>query len=228
MKKSLIATILIGVIAVIGIAESKETERLQNCAKVMQEVMDVPDQAIPAPLLNKCTCVAIIPSMKKAGFVVGGRFGKGAVVCRQNNGKGPWGPPAMITLSGGSFGLQIGGAAIDVIMLIMNPDGIDYLLKDKFTIGGDASAAAGPVGRAGTAETDAALTAKILTYSRSKGLFAGLELKGAVVKPDQEGNEALYQKKVDVRGLILEGKEPVPNSAKPLITVLTKYSARKS
>ncbi|MBL8149663.1 MAG: lipid-binding SYLF domain-containing protein [Blastocatellia bacterium] len=226
MKRLLATLLFLSAATFIVYAENKEAERLQNCSKVINEIMDTPEQSIPKDLLDKCSCVAVIPSMKKAGFVVGGRYGKGAVACRQDNGKGAWGAPAMITLSGGSFGLQIGGAAIDVVMLIMNPDGIDYLLKDKFTIGGDASAAAGPVGRASSAETDAALSAKILTYSRSKGLFAGLELKGAVVKADQEGNQELYKRKVEAKEILRDNKVEVPTEAKPLIEALMKHSPK--
>jgi lipid-binding SYLF domain-containing protein len=166
--------------------------------------------------------------MKKGGFIFGGRYGKGVVSCRQNEGKGPWGPPVMIALGGGSFGLQIGGAAVDVVMLIMQRDGVNSLLKNSFTIGGDASAAAGPVGRAGTAETDAYLKAKILSYSRSRGVFAGLELKGAVVRQDRDGNENLYGKVVGAKDLLLYGQEPVPTDAQPLVQTLTKYSPERN
>lgn len=224
MKRFIWTLMVALILATVVMAEDKVTERLENCSKVLTQVMDVPEQSIPKNLLDKCTCVAVIPSMKKAGLGIGGRYGKGAVSCRQNGGKGAWGAPVMITLTGGSFGLQIGGAAIDVIMLVMNEDGINYLLKDKFTIGGDASAAAGPVGRASTAETDAALTAKILTYSRSKGLFAGLELKGAVLKPDNDSNRDIYGHKVEPKQILLEGKESTPDVAKPFIEALGKYS----
>jgi len=136
-------------------AQTKEADRLSAAAAAFQEIMDTPDSSIPTDLVERCECIAIIPSMKKGGFILGGRYGKGLVSCRKDEGKGPWGPPAMIALGGGSFGLQIGAAAVDVVMLVMHRDGIDSLLRNKFTIGGDASAAAGPVGRAGTAETDA-------------------------------------------------------------------------
>jgi lipid-binding SYLF domain-containing protein len=204
--------------------QTKEADRLSAAATAFQEIMDTPDSSIPTDLLERCECVAIIPSMKKGGFIVGGRYGKGLVSCRQGDGQGPWGPPAMIALGGGSFGLQIGVAAVDVVMLVMHRDGIDSLLKSKFTIGGDASAAAGPVGRAGTAETDAYMKAKILSYSRSRGVFAGLELKGAVLQQDRDGNQDLYGKPVGAKDLLISAQEAVPNDAKPLIEVLTKYS----
>lgn len=205
-------------------SKNKEAERLEAAAKVFQEIMDTPDNAIPNDLLDRSECISIIPSMKKGGFIVGGRYGKGLVSCRKGDGKGPWGPPSMITVEGGSFGLQIGGAAVDVVMLFMDKDGVNSLLKDKFTLGVDATAAAGPVGRDATAATDAFMKAKILSYSRSRGAFAGLELKGAAVKQDKEGNRALYGKDVNPKDLVIDGKEPVPKEAQPLIQVLTKYA----
>jgi len=205
------------------VAQEKETERLAAAAKVFGEIMDAPDQSIPKDWLARCSCVAVIPSMKKGGFVVGGRYGKGAVVCRKGE-KGPWGSPSMITLTGGSFGLQIGGAAVDVVMLVMGKDGVNTLLKNKFTLGGDASAAAGPVGRATTAETDAYMNAKILSYSRSKGAFAGLELKGAVVQQDEGGNKVLYGREITAREIVVEHTVAAPPAAKPLLDALNKYS----
>jgi len=169
----------------------KQAGRLEAAVKVFHEIIDIPDSAIPNELLSRCECIAIIPSMKKGGFIVGGRHGKGAVSCRKGDGKGPWGPPAMIIVEGGSFGLQIGGAAVDVVMLFMDKEGVSSLLKGKFTVGADASAAAGPVGRDATAGTDVLMKAKILSYSRSRGAFAGFELKGAVVKQDKDGNRTL-------------------------------------
>jgi SH3 domain-containing YSC84-like protein 1 len=226
MKYACIITLLFGLVLNLCPvqARTKEADRLDAAARVFQEIMDTPDRSIPADLLTRSECIAIVPSMVKGGFVFGGRYGKGAVSCRQNEGKGPWGPPSMITLGGGSFGLQIGGAAVDVVMLVMQRDGVNSLLKNSFTIGGDASAAAGPVGRAGTAETDAYLKAKILSYSRSRGFFAGLELKGSVVRQDRDGNQNLYGKVVDAKDLLMYGQEPIPTDAQPLIQALTKYS----
>src|SRR5262245_13027257 len=209
-------------------AQTKEADRLSAAATAFQEIMNTPDNSIPTDLLERCECIVIIPSMKKGGFILGGRYGKGVVSCRQGEGKGPWGPPAMVALGGGSFGLQIGVAAVDVVMLVMHRDGIDSLLKNKFTIGGDASAAAGPVGRAGTAETDAYMKAKILSYSRSRGVFAGLELKGAVLQQDRDGNQNLYGKPVGAKDLLMSAQEPIPNDAKALIAALTKYSPARN
>ena len=206
-------------------AQSKESERLANSAKVFGEIMSAPDKAIPRDLLNKAECVAIIPSMKKAGFIAGARYGKGMISCR-NNAKTAWGAPAMVILEGGSFGLQIGGAAVDVVLLIMNRSGIDSLLSSKVTLGGDASVAGGPVGRATTAETDAAMKAKVLSYSRSQGVFAGLELKGSTLRQDKDADKALYGKELQARVILTPGKVAVPAAAKPVIKVLTKYSPR--
>ncbi|MEW5978813.1 MAG: lipid-binding SYLF domain-containing protein [Acidobacteriota bacterium] len=224
MKRVLIMLVLAAGASLVAQAQTKEADRLQASARVFQEIMDTPDKGIPEDLLARAECVAVVPSMKKGGFIFGARYGKGAVSCRKNEGKGPWGPPSMITLKGGSFGLQIGGAAVDVVMLVMDREGLNSLLKNQFTLGGDASVAAGPVGRAGTAATDAYLKAKILSYSRSQGVFAGLELKGAAVSQDRDGNQNLYGKVVGAKDLLMYGDEPVPADAKPLIDILNKYS----
>jgi len=210
--------------ASIGLAQTKEANRLKSSATVLNEIMATPDKSIPEDLLTKCACVAVIPSMKKGGFIFGGRYGRGAVSCRKNGGTGEWGPPSMIQLTGGSFGLLAGGAAVDVVMLIMDMDGINSLIKNKFTLGGDASVAAGPVGRSSSAETDAYMKAKILSYSRSQGAFAGLELKGAVMKQDRDANQVLYGKIVGAKDLLFEGTEPVPKDAQDFIQTLNKYS----
>jgi SH3 domain-containing YSC84-like protein 1 len=216
------------VLVVLGMASAfgatKEEERLANAAKAFDEIMGVPDKGIPGSVLDKADCIVIIPGMKKGGFIIGGRYGKGMVSCR-GNGKAGWGAPAMLEMGGGSVGLQIGASAVDVVMLVMNREGLDSLLKDKFTLGGDASVAAGPVGRAGTAETDAAMTAKILSYSRSKGVFAGLELKGSTLNQDNDANKALYGKQIDAKD-IMKGQVTTPPAAKPVTDVLTKYSPK--
>ena len=228
MKTVVMIPVLVLLAASLSWGQTKEADRLSAAATAFQEIMDTPDSSVPTDLLERCECIAIIPSMKKGGFILGGRYGKGLVSCRRDEGKGPWGPPAMIALGGGSFGLQIGVAAVDVVMLVMHRDGIDSLLKSKFTVGGDVSAAAGPVGRAGTAETDAYMKAKILSYSRSRGVFAGLELKGAVLQQDRDGNQNLYGKPVGAKDLLISAQEPVPNDAKALIGVLTKYSPARN
>ncbi len=198
---------------------AKEVQRLKESTEVFTEIMAIPEKAVPTELLDRAECIAIVPSMKKGGFVVGGHYGKGVVTCR--NAARQWGPPSMLTVEGGSFGLQIGGQAIDLVMLIMNKKGRNFLVKDKFTLGADASAAAGPVGRAASAETDAAMRAEILTYSRARGLFAGVTLKGAVVKPDKDGNRDLYGREVPAR-TILDGGAPTPAEARPLLAALSR------
>ena len=208
----------------IGQAQTKEANRLKSSATVLNEIMATPDKSIPSDLLTKCACVVIIPSMKKGGFIFGGRYGRGAVSCRKNGGTGEWGPPSMVGLTGGSFGFLAGGAAVDVVMLIMDLNGINSLIKNKFTIGGDASAAAGPVGRSSSAETDAYMKAKILSYSRSQGIFAGVELNGAVLKQDRDANQVLYGKVVGAKDLLFDATEPVPKDAQEFIQTLNKYS----
>jgi SH3 domain-containing YSC84-like protein 1 len=202
----------------------KETERLANAAKVFGEIMAAPDKGIPGDVLDKADCVIIIPGMKKGGFIIGGRYGKGMVSCR-NKTKTAWGAPAMLEMGGGSIGLQIGASAVDVVMLVMERGGMDSLLKNKFTLGGDASVAGGPVGRSTSAETDAVMKAKILSYSRSQGVFAGLELKGTTLNQDGNANKALYGKEIDAPD-ILAGKVTTPAEAEPVIRVLTKFSPK--
>jgi len=205
-------------------AQDKEKidQRLAEAGKAFGEIMAVRDKNIPGDILDKAECVVIIPGMVKGGFIVGGQGGRGAVSCRGPN-KSGWGAPAMLEMGGGSVGLQIGASSTDVVMLVMNKAGMDSLLKDKFTIGADASVAAGPVGRATTAETDAALKAKILSYSRSKGAFGGVALKGTTLKQDNDANKVLYGKEVDAKN-ILDGPTPTPASAKPMLQALNQYS----
>lgn len=200
------------------------SERLQAAATVMDEIMAAPDKGIPGDVLDKADCVAIIPGMKKAGFIVGGRYGKGMVSCR-NKAQTAWEAPVMLALEGGSVGLQIGASSTDVVLLVMERSGIDSLMKDKVTLGGDASVAGGPVGRSATAQTDAMMKAKILSYSRSQGVFAGLELAGSTLRPDKDDNKALYGKVIEAKD-ILNGKPTIPSAAQPLIKALTKYSPK--
>jgi lipid-binding SYLF domain-containing protein len=235
MRKAAVTSLLVfgftvarGALADVAGDRDEVLERLAEAAKALNEVLDAPDRGIPQDLLDRSSCVAVIPNMFKAGLVFGGRYGRGAVACRSEGGEGPWSAPAMIRLGGGSFGLQIGASSVDVVMLIMNPDGIELLLKDKFTLGGDASVAAGPVGRAGTAETDVLMTAKILTYSRSKGLFAGLEVKGAVVAQDRDANRALYGQPVEARRVLVDGEMAVPPGAQVFVGALARHSPEKS
>jgi lipid-binding SYLF domain-containing protein len=225
--KTLCLTALITFLACLPTAaaqdkENDATKRLAEAGKVFTEIMAAEDKAIPGSVLDKAECVVIIPGMKKGGFIVGGSFGRGAVSCRTADKKG-WGAPAMLEMGGGSVGLQLGASSTDVVMLVMNREGMDSLLKDKFTLGGDASIAAGPVGRAATAETDAALKAKILSYSRSSGVFGGVALKGSTLKQDNDANKELYGKQVDA-AQILSGTVTAPASAGAMTQALAKHS----
>ncbi|MBM3810827.1 MAG: lipid-binding SYLF domain-containing protein [Acidimicrobiia bacterium] len=208
-------------------AASDNTDRLNHSAEVFAEVMEIADKAIPQTLLDKSQCVIVVPGMKKGAFIFGAKYGRGFAVCRAQGGVG-WGPPGAVRVEGGSFGLQIGGSETDVILLVMNERGAKRLLgTSKFTIGGDASAAAGPVGRTATAETDALLTAEILTWSRSRGLFAGVSLQGATMRQDLDVNKELYGGTIQNKDLVFSGRQP-PASAAQLLKLLNKYSSRQS
>jgi lipid-binding SYLF domain-containing protein len=200
-------------------------ERLSDATNVFAEVMATPDKGIPQDLLEKAHCIVIVPGLKQAAFVVGGKFGKGYAVCRQKG--GGWGSPAAVRVEGGSVGFQIGGSSTDVVMLVMNERGLRRLLEDKFTLGGEATVAAGPVGRTTSANTDAQLTAEILSWSRAKGLFAGIALQGATLRPDEDTNKELYGSKLTNKE-ILTGNMAAPPAAQPLIAALSKYSFREA
>jgi lipid-binding SYLF domain-containing protein len=207
-------------------AKQKQEDRLQNAGTVMGEVLNIPDN-IPDELLNKAKCVVVLPSVVKAAFLVGGSYGRGAMVCRNGNDfTGTWGTPAMYVLEGGSFGFQIGGEATDFVLLIMNERGANSLLHSKVKLGGDLSVAAGPVGRSAEANTDAYLRSEVLTYSRSRGLFAGVSLEGASLRPDDEGDQALYGRKVSASEIVLGTAQATPVSALKLIASLEKASPR--
>jgi SH3 domain-containing YSC84-like protein 1 len=216
------------IVAACAFSATKQQERLKAAGEVFQQIMDTPDQGIPHDLVQRSACIGIFPSVKKLAFVVGGSHGAGYILCRKNEGKGAWGPPAGFSMSGGSFGFQIGGSATDFVLLFMNQEGVRKLLQDKFTLGADAAVAAGPVGRTAAANTDAQMTAKVLSYSRSKGLFAGLALDGAVLRPSGEDNRALYGSELSAKDLLLDAKHAPPAGAGKLIQVLDKYSGRQS
>ena len=201
------------------------TKRLESAAEALKSIMSIPDKTIPQELLAKAYCVIVVPDLLKGGFIVGGKYGRGFAACRQKNGTG-WSAPGAVRVEGGSFGFQLGGASTDVIMLMMNEQGMGRLLTTKFTLGGEASAAAGPVGRAAQADTDAAMTAEILTYSRQRGLFAGIALNGATLREDADWNLELYGKKITNRE-ILSGSVAAPKAAESLLTELNRYSSRK-
>jgi lipid-binding SYLF domain-containing protein len=227
MKLRSLATFVLGV-AVMPLhlsAASDADKRLQAAAEAFKEVMGIPDKSIPQDLLNMAQCVIIVPDLKKAAFVVGGKYGKGFVSCRKKSGVG-WSSPGAIRIEGGSVGFQIGGSEMDVFMLVMNERGMDRLLSTKFTLGGDATVAAGPVGRSTQAETDARMTAEILTWSRARGLFAGIALNGATLREDEDWNSTLYSKPMKNRE-ILTGDVLPPKSAATLLSELDRYSSRK-
>jgi lipid-binding SYLF domain-containing protein len=204
---------------------TKIAGRLESAGVVMYEIMNTPENSIPKDLLDRSVCVGIVPGQKKLAFIFGASYGRGVLVCRRG-GNGPWGPPSMIAVHSGSYGFQLGGSETDLVFVVMNPNGIRRLLKSRTELGADASAAAGPVGRTASASTDALVTAEILTYSRSRGLFAGVSLKGAAITQDGEANARLYGHVVDPKELLLEGKGDIPAEAKSLVTELEKYSPR--
>jgi|SRR5207249_5347793 len=207
--------------------DDKIADRLWESSKVVDELINAPDSGIPKDLLKKAECVAVIPGLKKGALGVGGNYGRGAVSCKRNGGKGPFGPPAMIYVTGGSFGFQIGGQETDVVMLFMTPDSFKQLMRDKVTLGVDASAAGGPKGRTASAETNATMRAEILTYSRSRGAFAGVSLKGAVLRPDNDASKNLYGRPVEVKELVEEGNVPIPEPARKFVESVTQASSGK-
>jgi SH3 domain-containing YSC84-like protein 1 len=223
-----ILAIFSGLAASQAFAANEINDRVVKAAVVLKEVSEIPEKGIPRDLLNKSICVAVIPSLKKGGFIFGGAYGKGVISCRTNNGEGPWSAPSMIQLEGGSFGLQIGAQAVDLVLVVMNLGGLESLLDSKFTLGGDASVAAGPVGRTSSAETDAWMSAKILAYSRSRGLFGGLTLKGNTLRPDRDGNQILYGKPISPRDILLHKSTDVPKDVKIFVDELTRISPKKS
>jgi lipid-binding SYLF domain-containing protein len=204
--------------------KEKNAERLDDAAALFSEVMGTPDKAIPQNLLDKASCIVLVPGLKKAAFVVGGKYGRGFALCRAQGGTG-WGPPAAIRIEGGSVGFQLGVSSTDVILLIMNERGMKRLTQSKFTIGGEATAAAGPVGRDATAQTDAMMTAEILSWSRSKGLFAGISLDGATLRNDIDENQIMYGQRWDSKQILGSGAKP-PATASKLLAELNKYSMR--
>jgi lipid-binding SYLF domain-containing protein len=222
MKHLLIATLALTPLLA---QPNDSTKRLHEAASVFSEVMNAHDKGIPADLLGKAHCVVIVPDLKTAAFVVGGKYGKGYMSCRNSSGSG-WSSPATIRIEGGSVGFQIGGSSTDLIMLVMSRRGAQKLLESKFTLGGEGSVAAGPVGRTATAQTDAQMHADILSWSRSQGLFAGLALEGATLRGDQDDNAEIYGKKLQTRDIVTE-RIHAPKAAAELIALLNKHSMRE-
>jgi SH3 domain-containing YSC84-like protein 1 len=204
---------------------SKTMERLDDSAALFSEIMAAPDKSIPQDLLDRSQCIVLVPGLKKGAFVVGGKYGRGYAVCRQA-GQG-WGPPAAIRIEGGSFGLQIGVSSSDVVLLVMNERGMKRLMTDKFTIGADATAAIGPVGRNASAQTDAMMTAEILSWSRSRGAFAGVSLDGSTLRNDLDENKSLYGQRWTGKQILNSGAK-IPAGAGKLMAELNKYSPRKT
>jgi lipid-binding SYLF domain-containing protein len=209
-------------------AQTKETDRIKEAGQVLRDILEAPDKGIPQDLMDKAECVVVYPSVKKAAFVVGGSYGRGVMTCRTGkNFMGPWSAPAMMALEGASFGFQIGGQATDFVLLIMNEKGAGSILKSKVKIGGDASAAAGPVGRNASAETDVMMKAEILSYSRAQGLFAGISLSGSTMRPDDGANKAVYGSDVTAQDIVFKHEVKPPASASTLLTELTKITPKR-
>src|SRR5271156_4953702 len=224
MKRLFCTLSLVAVFALPLLAQDKEQDRVENSGKVMQEILAAPD-SIPQSVLDKADCVVVLPSVVKFAIGIGGSYGRGVMTCRSGKTfKGRWGTPTMMALEGGSFGLQLGGQATDFVLLLMNPRAASSILTSKVKLGGDASAAAGPVGRTASAETDVTMRAEILSYSRARGLFAGVSLAGSTLRPDNDANEKLYGKKVSAEAIVLKGAVKAPPSARLLLATLQKAS----
>ena len=207
-------------------SQSKENDRIKNAGTVMSEILNVPDD-IPQDLLDKAECVIVLPSVLRFAIVFGGSYGRGLMTCRSGKDfKGPWGAPTMMALEGGSFGFQLGGQATDFVLLVMNPRGADSILSSKVKLGAGVSAAAGPKGRDASAATDVALRAEVLSYSRSRGLFAGVYLEGSTLRPDNDANKRVYGSSISAKEIVLEGKASPPPAAQELLSVLDKRSPK--
>jgi lipid-binding SYLF domain-containing protein len=226
MKRSLVIGVCLSFAAGAVYAATKEEKRLENCGLVMQEVLNIPDN-LPKQVLDRAECVIVFPSVLKVAFGMGKEYGRGAMVCRTGKEfNGPWGAPAMYALEGDSIGMQIGGEATDLILLVMNQRGAASILSSKIKLGGDASAAAGPVGRDASANTDLWMRAEILSYSRSRGLFAGISLEGSTLRQDKKANERIYGRKITARTILLGNKVAIPRTGRHLVRVLQANAPR--
>lgn len=229
MSKIVCLAVVLGLFASVGLsaqAQNKETDRIENAGKVLAEILNVPED-IPRDLLNKADCVIVLPSVLKVAIGIGGSYGRGVMVCRSGDDfTRSWGAPSMIALEGGSFGLQLGGQATDFVLLVMNSRGADSILASKVKLGAGVSAAAGPKGRDLSAATDAAMRAEVLSYSRSRGLFAGISLEGSTLRPDNDANRRIYERKISARDIVLHGKVDPPPAAKALISILNEKSPK--
>lgn len=223
---ALLLVLLLSVPAVFAASEDKEQERVQDAGEVMKEILNIPDD-IPQDLLDKAECIVVLPSVLKGAFGVGASYGRGVMVCRSGpHYTGPWGPPALYALEGVSIGFQLGGQATDFVLLVMNPKGARSLLSSKVKLGADASAAAGPKGRTAEGATDVVMNAEILSYSRNKGLFAGISLEGSTLRSDGSANEKLYKRKLSAKEIIVDHKVGVPACARQLVSLLDSKSPK--
>ena len=226
MRRLFILFALVILFAAVTIGQEKERERLKACGEVVSEIMNIPD-AIPQDLLDKAECVVVFPSVKKFAIGIGGSYGRGALICRSgSNYTGPWGTPAMYALEGGNIGLQLGGQATDFVLLVMNPKGAKSILGSKVKLGADAAAAAGPKGRTASAATDVVMKAEILSYSRSRGLFAGVSLEGSTLRSDGGANKNLYGKELSAEDIVLKGAVKMPAAGASLAAILNKRSPK--
>src|ERR1700733_8528699 len=224
MRRTVVALSLVGLMVLPAFGQDKVEDRVKAAGTVISEIMNVPDD-IPQSVIDKADCVVVLPSVLKAAFVVGASYGRGVMTCRSGaHFHGPWSAPTMMALEGASFGLQLGGQATDFVLLLMSPKSADNILTSKVKLGGDASAAAGPVGRTASAETDVTMRAEILSYSRARGLFAGISLAGSTLRPDNDANKSLYGKDVDAKEIVFENATAAPPSAHLLLRVLNKRS----
>ena len=215
---------LLVLLAVVSLAAQKEIDRIKNSTTTLKEILGIPDN-IPKDLLDRAECVIVFPSVKKFAVGVGGSYGRGVMLCRSGDTfEGPWGPPAMFALEGGSIGFQLGGQSTDFVLLVMNDRGADSVLGSKIKLGADASAAAGPKGRTAGAATDLAMRAEILTYSRSRGLFAGVSLEGSTLRADADANEVVYGRRIEARDIVRAASVAVPKGAEPLVELLNRRS----
>src|ERR1700678_4762540 len=226
MKRTVVALSLMGLMVLPAFGQDKEEDRVKAAGTVISEIMNIPDN-IPQGVIDKADCVVVLPSVLKAAFVVGGSYGRGVMTCRSGaHFHGPWSAATMMALEGASFGLQLGGQATDFVLLLMSPKSADNILSSKVKIGGDASAAAGPVGRNASAETDVTMRAEILSYSRARGLFAGVSLAGSTLRPDNDGNKRLYGSDVTAQAIVFDKAVPAPPSAAVLLRTLNKHSPK--
>jgi SH3 domain-containing YSC84-like protein 1 len=226
MKNSWLPVVLIGVLGLPAFGQDKEQDRVMNAGKVAQEIMNIPDD-IPQSVIDKADCIVVLPSVLKFAIGIGGSYGRGVMTCRGGQDfQGKWSAPTMMALEGGSFGLQLGGQATDFVLLLMSPRSAANILVSKVKLGGDVSAAAGPVGRNASAETDVTLRAEILSYSRARGLFAGISLSGSTLRPDNDANKRLYGKEVSAKAIVFDRAVPAPQSAELLLSTLDKKSPK--